>query len=158
MLPALVQGQNLHYRYTQSHHQHLCKFHYHRYSLLICTHCHLESKIQICCQYINFIMSEKWQKTESLEVTIYQVHADNRGGETPKKNTTHLSIQLVNAYAIHTVTHHLMTLHISLYNHIQGAQTLKILLKLEHTNPCHMWFCPVQCWLHPVKIWQLVTN
>ena len=74
----------------------------------------------------------KWQKTESLKVTVYQVHKDNRGGDTPKKSTTHLSIQLVNAYDIHTATHHLITHHICLYNHLQGVQTPKILLKLEH--------------------------
>ena len=158
MLPALVQGQNLHYRYTQSHHQHWCKFHYHRYSLLICTHCHLESKIQICCSYINFIMSMKWQKTESLEVTVYQVHEDNRGGDTPKNSTRQLPIQLVDAYDIHTATHHLITHHVCLYNHLQGVQTLKILLKLEHMKPCHLWFCPVEFWLQQIKICQMVTN
>lgn len=88
-------------------------------------------------------MSVKWQKTESLEVTVYDVHEDNRGGDTPKKSTTYLYIQLVNAYAIHTATYHPITHHICLYNHLQGVQTLQILLKLEHMNPCHMWFCPV---------------
>lgn len=63
-------------------------------------------------------MSVKWQKTESLEITVYQVHEDKRGGEAPKKSTTHLYIQLVNAYDIHTATNQLITHHICLYNHL----------------------------------------
>lgn len=80
-------------------------------------------------------MSVKRQKSESLEVTIYQVREDNRGGDTPKKSTTHPSIQLVNAHAIYTATHHLITHHICLYNHLLGVQTLKNFAEIRTHEP-----------------------